>query len=301
GGRLVIEVSGGGKLVPGLQIFDAVRDGLVQMGHSAAYFWDGKAGEALRASPFFTAVPFGLSARATYAWLASGGQALWDELYAPFGVMALPLGNTGVQAGGWFRSPIETLDDLKGLNMRMPGLGGKVLTRAGGRAETLPAKEIRTALGTGRIDATEWIGPYHDYQRGFYEVAPYYYVGGWHEPGSILELLINKAAWDELGNDLQGIVRATAAEIDRRMEAQWLAKDVEYFAKMQADPAIHVAPYPLAVAAGLRDHARAVLAEVRATSKLAERIHDSYFAFHRQWQAYVGAADHTFFAALSHD
>ncbi|NRA38144.1 MAG: ABC transporter substrate-binding protein, partial [Planctomycetes bacterium] len=211
-GALDIRVKGAGEIVPSMQIFDAVKDGDVEMGHSASYFWDGK-DPNLRAAVYFTSVPFGMTARGAASWLsAAGGQELWDELYAPFNLKALSLGNTGVQAGGWFRKPIKTLEDLQGIKMRMPGLGGKVLTRAGGIAQTLPGHEIYIALERGRIDATEWIGPYHDYQRGFHEVAPYYYTGGWHEPGSILELLINKEKWDALPSHLQRIIEVASVE-----------------------------------------------------------------------------------------
>lgn len=287
-GRLDIEVHGAGELVGALEVFDAVREGTIEMGHSAAYYWEGK----LPGASFFTSVPFGLTASAMTAWLgAGGGQELWDRLYATVGLKGLPCGNTGIQAGGWFRKPITSVEDLKGLKMRMPGLGGKVITRAGASAMNMAGDELYTALERGVIDATEWIGPYHDTLRGFPKIAPYYYTCGWHEPGSTLELLINKAAWESLDEDLQAIVRICAEACDRRMYAQWMAKDAEAYAVLKQDPKLTIAPFPAEVAAVLRGHAVEVMAEVRSASDLAREIHDAYFAFQKQFNAYQAAGE----------
>ena len=168
GGRLTIKVYGAGELVPALQVFDAVSQGTAEMGHSGAYYWKGKAS----AAQFFTSVPFGLTAQEMNGWIQyGGGQALWEEVYAPFNLLPLPGGNTGVQMGGWFNKEINSVDDLKGLKMRIPGLGGEVLARAGGTPVTLPGGEIFTSLQTGTIDATEWVGPYNDLAFGLYKVA----------------------------------------------------------------------------------------------------------------------------------
>ncbi|NPA24306.1 MAG: ABC transporter substrate-binding protein, partial [Deltaproteobacteria bacterium] len=165
-GRLKITVYGGGELVPPLGVFDAVSSGTVEMGHGAAYYWAGKH----PATQFFAAVPFGLNAQGMNAWIVSGGgQQLWDELYAKFNLKAWPAGNTGVQMGGWFNKEINSINDLKGLKMRIPGLGGKVLAKAGGNAVLVAGGEIYTNLDRGVIDATEWVGPYHDYKMGFYK------------------------------------------------------------------------------------------------------------------------------------
>ena len=193
GGRLTVQVYGGGELVPPLQAFDAVSQGTVEMGHGAAYYWAGK----MPAAQFFAAVPFGMNAQGMNAWIyTGGGQALWDELYAPFNLKPMPAGNTGVQMGGWFNREIKSIDDFKGLKMRIPGLGGKVLAKAGGTAILSPGGEIYTNLERGVIDATEWVGPYNDYKMGFYKVAKYYYYPGWHEPGTVLETFVNKKAFE---------------------------------------------------------------------------------------------------------
>ncbi|MFQ5587105.1 MAG: TRAP transporter substrate-binding protein, partial [Thermodesulfobacteriota bacterium] len=206
-GRLRIQVYGGGELVPPLQAFDAVSQGIVEMGHGASYYWAGKA----PATQFFAAVPFGMNAQQMNAWLYSGGGlALWEELYAPFNLVPFPAGNTGVQMGGWFNKEIKSIQDIRGLKMRIPGLGGKVIAKAGGSAILSEGGEIYTNLDRGVIDATEWVGPYHDYLMGFHKVARYYYYPGWHEPGTVLEVIINRGAFARLPKELQQVVRSAA-------------------------------------------------------------------------------------------
>jgi TRAP-type mannitol/chloroaromatic compound transport system substrate-binding protein len=288
GGRLNIEVHGAGELVGALEVFDAVKDGTLEMGHSAAYYWEGK----VPGASFFTSVPFGLTASGMTAWLtAGGGQELWDELYAPYGLKALPCGNTGIQAGGWFNKPIRTIDDFNGLKMRMPGLGGKVISKVGASAMNMAGDELYTALERGVIDATEWIGPYHDTLRGFPKIAKYYYTCGWHEPGSTLELLINKDAWDSLDDELRLIVTVCASHVDRMMYGQWMAKDAEAFAKLRGQEGLEVAPYPREVLEALRPLATEVLNEVRGATPMAGKIHDAYFAFQKQFYAYQAAGE----------
>jgi TRAP-type mannitol/chloroaromatic compound transport system substrate-binding protein len=168
-----------GERVKAFDSFDAVASGNVQMYHAAEYYWKGKH----PGFPYFSAVPFGMTVLEINAWMRyGGGQELWDELGAGFGVKGLLCGNTGSQMGGWFRKEINSVADLKGLKMRIPGLGGKVLAKAGGTAILSPGGEIYTNLERGVIDATEWVGPYNDYKMGFHKVAKYYYYPGWHEP-----------------------------------------------------------------------------------------------------------------------
>ena len=170
GGRLKIQVFGGGELVPPLEAFDAVSSGSVELANGASYYWAGKVPSA----QFFATVPFGMNAQQMNGWILSGGgQELWDEVYAPFNVKGYPAGNTGVQMGGWFNKEINSLDDLKGLKMRIPGLGGKVINKAGATAVNVAGGEIYTNLERGVIDATEWIGPFHDYKMGFHKIAKY--------------------------------------------------------------------------------------------------------------------------------
>ena len=209
GGQLKIEVFAGGELVPPLGVFDAVSEGTVECGSGASYYWAGK----VPAAQWFAAVPFGFNPQGINAWFYSGGGLqLWEEVYAPFNVIPRPQGNTGVQMGGWFRKDMNTIDDYKGLKMRIPGLGGKVISKAGGTVVLLPGGEIFTSLERGVIDATEWVGPMHDLRMGFYKAAKNYYYPGWHEPGTCLEVMFNKKAYESLPEELQQIVDAVAAE-----------------------------------------------------------------------------------------
>ena len=211
-GRLKIKVYGNGELIPALEVFDTVSRGTVEMGHGASYYWIGK----LPAAQFFTTLPFGLNAQERNAWLHfGGGLELWEKAYEPFNLIPMAGGNTGVQMGGWFNKEINTTEDLKGIRIRMPGLAGEVFTKAGGEAVLMPGSEIFTNLQTGVIDAAEWIGPYNDLTFGFHQIAKYYYYPGWHEPGSMLELLINKDEWDQLPNHLKAIIETAAKAVNQ--------------------------------------------------------------------------------------
>ena len=221
-GRLDIKVYGAGEIVPALEVFEAVSQGTVQMGHGAAYYWKGK----VPIAQFFTAVPFGLTAQEMNGWLLhGGGLELWRELYARYNLFPIPGGNTGVQMAGWFNREINSLEDLKGLKMRIPGMGGEVFEKAGGTAVNLPGGEIFTSMQTGVIDATEWVGPYNDLAFGLHQVAKYYYYPGWQEAGPTLEVLINLNAWQSLPEDLQAIVKTAALAANTDMLAEYTARN----------------------------------------------------------------------------
>jgi len=287
-GRLDITVYGAGDLFPAMEVFDQVKNGRVQMGHSAAYYWKGK----LPASVFFTSIPFGMNGAGMNAWIRNGGgQELWDELYNPEGLMGIPMGTTGVQFGGWFRKEIKSVDDFKGLKMRMPGLGGQVIAKAGAQEITLPGGDIFTSLQTGVIDATEWIGPYHDTIMGFYKAADYYYTGGWQEPGSLLELLINKDAWEELDEHLQTIVRTAASQVHLEMSSAWIAEDAKAFQKLKTFPNVKIRSFPVDLIRTLRGYADEVLQDIAGTSPLAKKVHDSYKSFQKTHQAYEDVSE----------
>ncbi|MGE0845781.1 MAG: TRAP transporter substrate-binding protein, partial [Flavobacteriaceae bacterium] len=208
GGRLRITVHAAGELVPPLEVFDAVATGTAEMAHTASFFWQGK----VRAATFFTAAPFGLTAGEHQAWIDhGGGQAIWDELYAPFGIKPFMGGNTGMQMGGWFRREISSAEDFRGLKMRMPGLGGEVIRKLGATPVSIPPGEIFSALQSGVIDATEFLGPWSDTAMGFHKVAPYYYAPGFHEPNGTGELLISLNRFNALPEDLKRIVEHAAA------------------------------------------------------------------------------------------
>ena len=213
-GKFEIKVYGGGELVPAFEVFDAVREGIAEMGHDAPYYWIAKHS----AMPFFTCVPGGLTAQEHAAWLYfGGGQELWDELYGQFGLKAFLAGTGGCNVGGWFRKEINSLEDLKGLRMRMPGLGGEMLSRIGAIPVNLPGGELLPALQSGAIDAVEWIAPYNDLAFGFHKIAKYYYAPGIQEPGSALGLTINLEAYNNLTNDLQNIIKYAAGDEAFRM------------------------------------------------------------------------------------
>ena len=280
-GRLDINVFAGGELVPALQVFDAVSQGAVEMGHGSAYYWAGK----VPAAQFFSTVPFGMEQKGVEAWLYhGGGLELWNELYEPFNVIALPMGNSGVQMGGWFNKKIETIDDLKGLRMRIPGLGGKVLDRAGGNPILMSGGELYTALERGTIDATEWVGPLHDLRLGLNRAATYYYYPGWHEPGAELELLINRARWDSLPVDLQHIVKQAAAAT-----SAWTYSAMEYhnsqaLKELSGKKNIQVLPFPQEVLQALRGVTRQTLESEAEKDPEFKRVYESYLAFQDSYQ-----------------
>ena len=295
-GRLQIKVYGAGELVPALQVFDAVSQGTAEMGHSGAYYWKGKAA----AAQFFTSVPFGLNAQEMNGWIQyGGGQELWNEVYAPFNLMPLPGGNTGVQMGGWFNKEVNSVDDLKGLKMRIPGLGGEVLQRAGGTPVTLPGGEIFTSLQTGTIDATEWVGPYNDLAFGLFKVAKYYYYPGWHEPGSMMEFTINKDAFAELPADLQAIVKVAARAVNDDMLAEFTTRNQNALVELKEKHQVDVRSFPVDVLETMKTLSDEVLEEVAAADEMSAKVYASFKnyrdkvrSYHQvSEQAYINARD----------
>ena len=281
-GRLTVKVYGGGELVPPLEVFDAVANGTAEMGHSGAYYWKGKD----PATQFFTAVPFGLNAQEINSWVHyGGGQELWDEVYSSFGVKPFAGGNTGVQMAGWFNKEINSLEDLKGLKMRIPGMGGEVLKRLGGVPVNIPGGELFTALQTGVIDATEWVGPYNDLAFGLHKAASYYYYPGWHEPGTMLEFTINLEAWNKLPKDLQAIVKTAARAVNQDMLDEYTARNNAALEQLVNDHGVKVKRLPDEVLAELQKVADEVTQEVAASSELAGKVYASFDAFREQSQA----------------
>ena len=284
GGRLRIKVYAAGELVPAFEVFDAVSRGAVEMGHGAAYYHKGK----VDAAQFFTAIPFGFNAQEMNSWLYyGGGLELWRELYQPHNLVPFPAGNSGVQMGGWFNKEINSVDDLKGLKMRIPGLGGEVLRRAGGTPVTLPGSEIFTALQTGTIDASEWIGPYNDVAFGLQKAARYYYYPGWQEAGPTLELIVNREAWESLPDDLQAIVETTAQAVNCDMLAQYVHGNTMALKNLQADTNVEVRPFPPEVLALLSDITDEVVAELAAADPAIAKIYESFTAYREpaaDWQ-----------------
>ncbi|MFI8482323.1 TRAP transporter substrate-binding protein [Pseudomonas sp. NPDC078700] len=267
-GRLTVKVYAAGELVPALEVFDAVSRGTAEMGHGAPYYWKGK----VPAAQFFCALPFGPNAQEMNAWLhRGGGLALWEEVYKPFGVLPMACGATGVQTAGWFNKEINSVDDFKGLKMRTPGLGGEVLTKMGGTVVNMPAGEIFTALQTGAIDATEWIGPYNDQALGLQKAAKYYYTPGWQEPNVTFELDINIKAWETLPADLQAIVRAAARDINGDMLDDYNARNMESMEQLKKE-GVEVRRLPDDVLAKLKGIAAEVVDASAAADPAATKV-----------------------------
>jgi TRAP-type mannitol/chloroaromatic compound transport system substrate-binding protein len=246
------------------------------MGHTASYYHKGK----VDAAQFFTAIPFGLTNMELNGWLYyGGGLELYRELYEPFNLMPFPTGNTGVQMGGWFNKEINSIDDLKGLKMRIPGLGGEVLRRAGGTPVVLAGAEVFTALQTGAIDATEWVGPYNDSAYGLHKAAKYYYYPGWHEPGPGLETIVHKDAWNALPPDLQEIVNTSCQAITTDMAAEYTHGNAMSLAQLQQDPNIEIRAFPEEVISLLKSITEDVIAELMANDPASARIGKAYLDF----------------------
>lgn len=279
GGRLKVKVYGAGELVPAFEVFDAVSRGTAQMGHGSAYYWKGKIEDA----QFFSTVPFGLNGQEMTSWLHhGGGMKLWEEVYEPFGVIPAAAGNTGVQMAGWFNKEINSLEDLKGLKMRIPGLGGEAFKRAGGTPVNLPGGELFTALKTGALDATEWVGPYNDLAFGFYKAAKYYYYPGWHEPGTTLEATINKKAYEALPKDLQSIVTNACAVVNQDMLLEYTARNNAALDTLLNKHKVDMRKLPDDVLDKLRSLSEEVVLELAAKDKRAKRIYDSFAKFRKQ-------------------
>ncbi|WP_417670820.1 TRAP transporter substrate-binding protein [Roseibium sp.] len=275
GGRMRVRLFAAGELVPALGVFDAVSSATAQMGHTASFFWQGK----VPASVFFTAIPFGLLPLEHITWIErGGGQELWDELYAPFNIQPVMAGNTGVQMGGWFKREITALDDLKGLKIRMPGLGGEVLRRLGATPLTLPPGDLYQALQTGVIDATEFLGPWSDRAMGFQQITKTYYAPGFHEPNGTGEALFNKTALEGLPGDLRAIVlEACRAENGRALaESEW--ENAGALQVLQQEDGVNVRFYPDEVLDQMRKLSVEVLEEFAARDPLSGRIYGSYVA-----------------------
>ena len=275
-GRIQVNVLGAGELVGAFEVFDAVSRGTAEMGHGASYYWRGKS----EAAQFFAAVPFGLTAQEMNSWLYhGGGLQLWEKVYEPFNLVPMAAGNTGVQMGGWFNKEINSLEDLRGLKMRIPGLGGTVLKAAGGEPVTLPGGEIFSSLESGVIDATEWVGPFNDLAFGFYKVARYYYYPGWHEPGTTLEAMVNKDAFEALPQDLQAIVRAAARVANQDMLADFTANNNRALQVLIDEHDVQLRRFPQSVLSELAVISNQQLDELAANDPLFREVYDSFRQF----------------------
>jgi len=276
GGRLRIKVFGAGEIVPAFEVFDAVSRGVAEAGHGASYYWKGK----IPAAVFYTAVPFGMTAQEANGWLHyGGGLELWRELYAPFGVVPFAGGSTGVQMAGWFNIRLNGRADLDGLKMRIPGLAGEVFDAAGGSAVRIAGGEVYTSMQTGVIDAVEWVGPYNDRTLGLMEVGDYYYYPGWHEPGAMLETIVNAEALAALPDDLQAIVRVAARATNTDMLDDFTANNSESLQILLNEFETEVLPLPDDVMDALYENSQVAIQALIDADPMAKKIAASYFEF----------------------
>lgn len=259
-GRLTIRVYSAGELVPALQAFDAVIEGSAELCHSTPYYWQNKT----PAANFFTGVPYGMTSREIASWIRyMGGQEIWDRVYDQFGVKAFMSGDTGTQAGGWFRRPLSSLADLQGLKFRTPGLGGQVWQRLGANVVNMAAGEIYQALQTGALDATEFVGPYNDLALGFYQICKEYYLPSFIESGMATELVVNKSKFAELPADLQKIVEiACQAEYDQ-VASDFYANDTLALQTLVNEHGVNLHSFPEDILEAGAHAARDIVLELR--------------------------------------
>ena len=292
-GAIEVKVFAAGELVPAFECFDAVANGSADMYHGAEYYWTAKS----TAYPFFTAVPFGMTAQEIMGWIDyGGGQELWDELSGDFGIKAIQGANTGHQMGGWFRKEINSLDDLVGLQMRIPGQGGDVLRALGGAAKALPGGEIYQALQTGNIDATEWVGPWNDYSLGFYREAPYYYGPGFHEPGASLAVGINRKLWDSMTDGEQAIIKAACESTNHTSLGEFTYQNSVYLDILTRDHGVQLRSFPDEVVTAMSEASR----DVRASSGrdgIEKRIYESFETGLKKMSQWADVSDGPYYAA----
>jgi len=286
-GRFQIRVYPAGELVPALEVLDSVSSGAVQLGQTGSYYYVGKN----PALAFDTCVPFGLTARQQTAWLReAGGLDLVNARLADFGVRSFPSGNTGVQMGGWFTRPVESLDDLQGLRMRIPGLGGAVMERLGVATQTIAGGEIYTSLERGAIDATDWVGPYDDLKLGFHKVAKHYHYPGWWEPGPSLSIYVNQAQYDELSADEQAILAVAAGEAGTVMQMRYDARNPGALDTIRGE-GVAITPFSDDLLAEARRQSRAMLEEQAAADPEYREIYDHWSKFATESDRWFGVAE----------
>jgi len=286
-GRFQLRTYPAGELVPAFEVLNNVQQGTVQMGHSASYYFIGKN----PALAFDATVPFGLTARQYNAWVYyGGGLDLLREVFADFNVINFPGGNTGMQMGGWFRQPVGSLQDMRGLKMRIPGLGGQVMNEMGVNVQVLPGGEIYPSLERGAIDAAEWVGPYDDEKLGFHEVAQYYYYPGWWEPGPALTFYVNRDAWNDLPSTYQEALASAAAEANVRMLASYDQKNPAALERL-LEGGTQMRRFPDDVMTRAQEITRQLLEEQAASSSMYRKIYDSYRQVREDSYRWFGTAE----------
>ncbi|MCT8971607.1 TRAP transporter substrate-binding protein [Microbaculum marinisediminis] len=286
-GRITVKVFAAGELVPPFESFDAVSQGTADMYHAADYYWLGKH----TAYAFFCAVPLGMTYAEQSAWIAyGGGQELWDELGAGFNIKSLLCGNTGTQMAGWFKNEVKSLEDLKGLKFRMPGLGGELMRQIGVNVINLPGGEIFPALQSGAIDGADWVGPWNDLAFGFYKVAKNYYYPNMSEGGAAIGLGINKGVWDKLSPTDQEIFKSAAAAENSQFYADFNANNAKSLNTLINEHGVKVSHFPDDIIDALGKAAPDVLASA-ATDDIGKRIHDAYLKSRDDYRGWSQVAE----------
>ncbi|WP_303291183.1 TRAP transporter substrate-binding protein [Marinobacter sp. SS5-14b] len=295
-GRLTIRIDSANKHKAPLGVFDMVKAGQYDMGHSASYYWKGKVPETL----FFTSMPFGMNAMEQYAWFYhGGGMELMQEVYEPHNMLSFPGGNTGVQMGGWFRKEIKSLDDLKGLKMRIPGFAGEVFAEVGVNPTNIAPGELYTALERNTIDAVEWVGPALDLRLGFQQIADYYYTG-WHEPATELQFLVNKRVWEKLPADLQEIMRVAMRTASYDMLVHSQHENAEAWANIKKDyPNVQIKQFPEDIFQAMYDANKKLLKETADNSPMAKKIIDSQLSYQEQSRAYTDISERAYLNTMT--
>ncbi|RVU83623.1 ABC transporter substrate-binding protein [Leucothrix sargassi] len=294
-GRLKITIDSSNKHKAALGIFDMVKAGQYDMGHSASYYWKGKDINTL----FFTTMPFGMTTPEQYGWFYhGGGMELMQEAYEKHGILSFPGGNTGNQMGGWFRKEINSVEDLKGLKMRIPGFAGEVMAKLGASPTNIASGELYTSLERNTIDALEWVGPSLDLRMGFHKIAPYYYTG-WHEPSTELQFMINKKKWDKLPEDLQEILRVAMRTASYDMYIQSYHESAENWATMKTDfPDIKVKSFPKPVLDAMKKANDELIIERAAQNPLAKKIVESQAAYLKKARVWTNISDRAYLDSL---
>ena len=291
GGRLKITIDSANKHKAPLGVFDMVRSGQYDMGHSASYYWKGKVPNTL----YFTTMPFGMITPEQYGWFYEGdGMELMQKVYQPFGLLSFPGGNTGNQMGGWFQKEINSLDDLQGLKMRIPGFAGEVLAKLGAKPTNIASGELYTALERRTIDALEWVGPSLDLRMGFHKIAPYYYTG-WHEPATELQFLVNERTWKKLPDDLREILKVSMKLASYDMYIQSYHESAENWATMKTEyPNVQVKTFPKEVLMAMKKANQELLDEKAAEDPLAKEILDSQAKYLKKVRVWTNISDRAY-------
>ncbi|GAA5225050.1 TRAP transporter substrate-binding protein [Membranihabitans marinus] len=295
-GQLDIRVYGGNELIPPLEVFDAVSSGTSHLGHGASYYWTGK----VQSAQFFTTVPMGLNALEQTTWINhGGGMQLWRDIYDRFNLIPFVSGNTALQMGGWFNREINSVDDFKSLKMRIPGLAGKILKDLGATPVLVAGGEIYTNLERGVLDATEWLGPYHDRLMGFHRIAKYYYTPGWHEPGSTLEMIVNKEAYQSLPKHLQTILEVANGYLNDWMTTEMLYRNAQSYHELMNESNLEIRQFNDDILDSLRQKTDEILDQMAAEDGEIKKVYDSFLDFKKQMKAYSSISEKLYYNKIN--